>query len=301
MVFFHFQVRATGSCVPSHSTLFHLLISMFEIVWICFTCTCLLIYVFSPYIGFLSTHGKMAPNSPKANHSLHSSHQKGDIIQRWLSTFSQLTVKKGYFGHFYVLGTIISLYCLSYEFLHASIPFFSNSKLQVLFLFSIQCIRRGLECSLASFGQSKLHISAYIVGLLHYLFIPIAILNFPSQNCSPSRSLMAWAVFFLGSYVQTCAHESLRQLKLQQLSTGRYSVPKNFPFFYICCPHYTAEICIYAALTSYYPFNNEMVLVFLWVVSNLSVVADEQLRWYWNKFKEDIPNPNWKRLIPFVW
>ena len=271
---------------------------MFEVVWIVFICVCLLIHILSPFIGFLATHGKMTPHSPKAIHSP----EKGNIFSLWLMRFFRITVKKSYFGHFYALGTMLSIYCLFYELLHASIPFVSNSKLQMLLLFLIQCIRRALECSLASFGQSKMHISGYLVGILHYLFIPIAILHVPSQFCSPTRSFFAWTVFLLASYIQMSAHESLRQLKLQQLSTGKYSVPKDFPFFFICCPHYSAEISIYAALLSYHPSNTEMLLIFVWVVSNLSIVADEQLRWYRNKFRENkIPNPNWKRLIPFVW
>ena len=81
-----------------------------------------------------------------------------------------------------------------------------------------------------------------------------------------------------------------------------YSFPVGFGFDSVACPHYTAEIIIYISFCMLSPFSFPLLCLLLWVVTNLSVVADSQFLWYHKKFPKELSlKKEWKRLIPGVW
>jgi 3-oxo-5-alpha-steroid 4-dehydrogenase 3 len=102
--------------------------------------------------------------------------------------------------------------------------------------------------------------------------------------------------------LQYQAHRHLFELKLKTRSlppAQKYSLPTEGMFRWLACPHYCAEILIYASLciASSQP-NWAAVGLVVWVASNLAVVAKQQLKWY----KATFPNTpkHWKALVPFV-
>ena len=81
-----------------------------------------------------------------------------------------------------------------------------------------------------------------------------------------------------------------------------YSFPVGFGFDSVACPHYTAEIIIYISFCMLSPFSFPLLCLLLWVVTNLSVVADSQFLWYHKNFPKELSlKKEWKRLIPGVW
>ena len=81
-----------------------------------------------------------------------------------------------------------------------------------------------------------------------------------------------------------------------------YSFPVGFGFDSVACPHYTAEILIYISFFMLSPSSVPLLSMLVWVVTNLSVVADSQYEWYKENFPTEMNlKKGWKRLIPGVW
>ena len=98
-------------------------------------------------------------------------------------------------------------------------------------------------------------------------------------------------------------HNAAAEQKLIDSTTRQlYSFPHGFGFDYVGCPHYTAEIAIYFSFFILQPTSIPLFCMLLWVVANLSVVADSQYEWYNENFAEEVSKiRGWKRLLPFVW
>lgn len=80
-----------------------------------------------------------------------------------------------------------------------------------------------------------------------------------------------------------------------------YPLPKGWGFEYTCCPHYFAEIVIYASLWWLEHHSFMMFLTFIWVLSNLSVVAYQQYCWYLEQYVEELEVRKLAILFPFLW
>lgn len=81
-----------------------------------------------------------------------------------------------------------------------------------------------------------------------------------------------------------------------------YSFPVGFGFDSVACPHYTAEILIYISFCMLSPSSLPLFSMLVWVVTNLSVVADSQFEWYKKNFPTEMNlKKEWKRMIPGVW
>ena len=81
-----------------------------------------------------------------------------------------------------------------------------------------------------------------------------------------------------------------------------YSFPVGLGFDSVACPHYTAEIVIYISFCMLSPSSLPLLSMLLWVVINLSVVADSQYLWYHANFPKEMSlKKEWKRLVPGVW
>lgn len=79
-----------------------------------------------------------------------------------------------------------------------------------------------------------------------------------------------------------------------------YGIPRGGWFEYVSCPHYLAEILIYAAfLMITKASDSTMWFLFAFVVLNLTKNAIATHAWYKEKFGEKYPK-NRKALIPFV-
>ncbi len=231
--------------------------------------------------------------------------------------FNRLQVPKRYFRHMYWTGlasTLIIVLLVKYG--HYTI---NKDTIFIIFLFFLHLLRRLWECYYMTLYQnSSMHIMGYLVGIFHYILTPLCILTISNCNeyqhvtiIAVVKKVISITIFICGTYIQYHTHHIFYKLKESKIEIKNntqhknysHSLPTGFLFNYICCPHYFGEILIYF---SFCIFTTEisisMILLAVWVQSNLSVVALQNLKWYKNKFDRDPNFPkSWKSIIPFVY
>lgn len=283
---------------------------------------------FPSYLSSIASHGKFSITSSFNNHHHQSaSHSllqwlEKTQLQQLLAWFINMQVPKSYFTHFYITGSIVSLCLLtSNDKSNFSIP---------LCLFLLHVSRRLYECLyITIYGDSKIHLAGYLVGILHYVLVPISIGLINVNNNQSAKALtlvssLSIVVFIIANIMQFRFHYILFLAKLKMKSNHHsisgttigingtidgskdkynYPLPEGIGFDSVCCPHYTAEIIIYLSLWMMDMYNYTAALVFLWVVANLSVVANLQFQWYKEQYGHElmVKRKHWKRLIPGGW
>eukprot|EP01039_Chlorochromonas_danica_P010141 gene10141-11224_t len=271
-----------------------------------------------PQLSFVGTHGKRASSSARQDfYSIWS------MPVNWQS-FVDMTVPKKTFRHFYVLGSSASAVLLLWMYLR---PYPVKTLAAVLFF--LHCLRRLWECYyLTEFGDSSMHVSGYLVGMVHYLLVPVTLLIAACEEKvsrtrhylvlglrkkDEKRATVVIALYLLATLLQFFSHRTLYYLKKRKIkeekegSSGQqgsqqlYILPSGGGFDYCSCPHYLAEIGIYLSLTIATYKCKTSYYLFLWVLANLSVVAYKQYSWYLEKFPDEVLEKNWYILFPFVW
>ncbi|KAI6677635.1 hypothetical protein NL676_038431 [Syzygium grande] len=235
--------------------------------------------------------------------------KRGKIMQ---SSSCKFTVPQRFFTHFYALAVIWTGLLLAATWLYAyemapiaSEPFLYSSiarhltggshlftlhryrstplkhrymvwkSVFLLLLMEIQVLRRLYE-NIYVFNYSpsaQMHIFAYLTGLFFYTAAPLSL-------CS-----------------NFAAEGSLRERREE---SHEYVVPHGNWFERVSCPHYLAEIVIYAGLVVASGGSDLTIwLLFGFVVANLVFVAAETHRWYHSKFD----NYPWDRfaIIPLIY
>jgi len=277
-----------------------------------------------PQLDFVSKHGKLnnAGSVQKSRDASASPAPK--LTHTHTHALAALTVPKHWFAHLYITGIATALITLILRHIYDSSHDGGLATVTIdkvcLCLFILHCTRRLLECwHISNFGQSRMHMSGYLVGLLHYLLVPMSLSQVSTRahaNIDEHTQLMYFPLslslsqvsvilmFFTANYLQhkyhrilssgTCKHASGRKEK-------EYIFPTGGLFNHVCCPHYTCEICIYMCFFFLLPQKNAFSLL-LWVVSNLSVVAKVNLEWYKNTFPSEMEKQkNWKSCFPYVY
>ncbi|XP_008779870.2 polyprenol reductase 1 isoform X1 [Phoenix dactylifera] len=206
----------------------------------------------------------------------------------------------------------------------------------VLLLMEAQVLRR-LHETLNVFNYSpsaRMHIVGYLAGLFFYTMAPLSL----GSSCAPEALSYAgdqiaefivkgrarmpdlevdlwkllmpfiklgwcqWigaAIFIWGWLHQLRCHAILGSLR-ENKGADEYVIPHGDWFEYVSCPHYLAEIVIYAGiLVAAGGLNITVWLLFLFVVSNLVFAAAETHRWYRHKF-ESYPQSR-HAIIPFIY
>jgi hypothetical protein len=197
------------------------------------------------------------------------------------------------FVDFYLLGFLVTLICCIATFVY-------RHELPLgLLLFQFHICRRIYESiTITSYGDSKMHVGGYLVGLLHYILAPLSL----SVAATEAKSLSAIgyvivAAFLIANWLQYKYHYILYLLKA---CNPRYQLPAGNLFDYCTCPHYLMEIVIYCLLTVLCP-TPATVSMFTWVTGNLSVVAYNQYSWYLDNCFEDVKRRRVFILFPFLW
>jgi len=113
-----------------------------------------------------------------------------------------------------------------------------------------------------------------------------------------TKTFIAIPIFILASGMQHDCHKHLASLK-------KYTLPQNFWFRRIICPHYTAECLVYVAIAIVAApqgelLNKTMLAGLAFVASNLAVTADSTKNWYIEKFGAEKLVGRW-RMIPYVY
>lgn len=192
----------------------------------------------------------------------------------------KFTVPKSWFIHFYVVYVIV---CCAVGW--------AEPEARTLFwgLSLIQSVRRLMECySLERPNpDARIQVTHYVVGIMFYLCQGVALWEVPQTAQSPAL-YAAIALFTFCSISQCRAHVHLCSLK-------KYTLPR---FEVVSCPHYLAEIGIYASFVLLIPQSAVLWLSLMWVIINLSASARQTHVYYRAKFR-DSQQPQYA-IIPFV-
>nr|XP_040574649.1 polyprenol reductase-like [Lepeophtheirus salmonis] len=204
-----------------------------------------------------------------------------------------------------------------------------ESVVVVILLFGLQSVRRLYECFYVNVDTgSKMNILHYIVGITHYFsaftgllleapgFVPNEnIIHFDEKvhakikwinvhlnlyNFS-LRHLIGSIVFLAAWQIQFNAHKTFAHLKRKQLLSGDpvYSIPYGSSFNYVSCPHYSAEIVLYASVAGICGFRHTtMNVVALWVLINQTITGLMSHHWYLKSFN-GYPTSR-KAIIPYI-
>lgn len=269
-------------------------------VWICMTLCALA----SKYLIFLNQVGKHGKFSDKKEIPSDNSFSFVSVLSKIIS----FSVPKAYFTHMYMVGIISSV--LTY-YLIVELDLCSGWSRLGIIMFQIQVWRRLAECIfITSFGSSQISIVGYAVGIVHYSLFSHSLFylcihderSLSFEYVDLAQSIIA-IVFGIVSMAQFYHHWILFKLKngSHNNNINRYGFPRGGLFEWVCCPHYLLEILIYLLFFLQHP-SWRMFFAFIWVGSNLSVVADNQYQWYKGNFEDEFKkNPSWKRLIPYAW
>jgi len=303
----------------------------------CGTCAATVIYmilgitaiisIFSPFLTKLASHGKtrvllLEARGQDDDHANISSSSMVFMVWKFLD-HPLLQIPKMRFASFYSIGLVCSAYML-----------WDSCEKWASTLLCIHLARRYVECRCVHKWHGTMHLAGYALGLLHYFLLPFMFkshydirLSWP--GCIVGVSLNVYAQynqylhhFILGNY-RSLSHREKGQ---------RYFIPFGHWFDYVSCPHYLAEILIYASFAillhpSVHDDDNDAdgvgvvvvvcdanrwsaeicslilpwrhVVLLLWVAINLAVSARSSHGWYQNQFKAYPKNRC--ALIPFLW
>ena len=115
--------------------------------------------------------------------------------------------------------------------------------------------------------------------------------------------IAACIVFLWAWKHQFIHHKIFAKLKKQLILSGSksvHSIPHGDWFHYVSCPHYLAEILMYACLSIILSANHKTgIVVFLWVLINQAIAGLMSHSWYLEKFTHAYPK-NRNAVIPFL-
>lgn len=173
-----------------------------------------------------------------------------------------------------------------------------------LVLFAMQALRRLHECRFVQRGSTRtMHWLILALGLAHYLGAAATLL-FAAPVSAPAAPLLQTsgiALFIFSSWKQHQLHRILADLRAPGAAYGDgYAVPHRDWFACTVCPHYTAELGIYASFVVITAAQSFAVIVMaIWVLTNLSINAVRTRRWYAHKFRGHAAADRWA-ILPGV-
>ena len=180
-------------------------------------------------------------------------------------------------------------------------------------LMLIQGVRRLSESYLyRSHSASKMWIGHYLLGLLFYLTINIAVwieddLSFCGGIPQCSKTVVepydVWPVIILIFHgLQHTYHASFYRLRTEN---STYQMPNHHLFSDVLCPHYSCEVIIYLLLSRLaspagHEVNWTLASATILVAVNLGVTAVGTWDWYLQRFGPEKLKGK-KRMIPGIW
>ncbi|KAJ8933464.1 hypothetical protein NQ318_011287 [Aromia moschata] len=258
-------------------------------------------------------------------------------LPKMYSTFI-LEVPKSWFKHFYILAVLTYSYIvyltISTYIFKKEIPVWFNTLLTLLcgegrtaatsatkvfiatILMTLQVYRRFYDTQFISvFAKDvKINVALYLMGLYHYAACPLAILceapKFAAYSTAPDTialdSTTYLDIFVIVLFIWAWRHQyitskilgDLRKNKKGDIVTNDYKLPKGDWFNYLSCPHQTAEVLMYAAVTVLLHKNITWLFVFAWVLTN-QVETMLLSHWWYQEAFDQFPKSR-KALIPYV-
>lgn len=209
--------------------------------------------------------------------------------------FESFQVPKRWFSHFYVIACIIDIICFG---LTVRISDWSMNSF-VLLLHFFQVSRRLFECLyVTKFANAKMNVAHYLLGLAHYITVPISITISPLCSFDVTSTLFTSCILYsFAFYFQFSSIRTLANLRSPN-STQNYAIPRSGLFEYISSPHYVCEILIYLSLSMCLGFTSYfMNACFVFVLLNQSLSALASHKWYIDNFTH---YPTRHALIPGI-
>ena len=206
-----------------------------------------------------------------------------------LTALGDITVPKRFFLHFYVVGVAAAALALYYgggDDGGDGVSGLARSPRRLcLALLLAQCARRLAECARARRSAARMHVLGYALGLGFY---PCAALTFalevPARGGGGAATLAGVALCAWGALRQHESHALLAALRAK--GGGGYAIPRGGWFRHVSCPHYLAEILVYAGLAlvacggGARAVGPGLFMLLGWVVANLWVTARRTHAWY---------------------
>ncbi|KAH7360804.1 3-oxo-5-alpha-steroid 4-dehydrogenase-like protein [Rhexocercosporidium sp. MPI-PUGE-AT-0058] len=236
---------------------------------------------------------------------------------------ASIQVPHTWFTHYYIVSVASSIFwafqiCTrgaAFEFLatfsHQKESMTVNQAFLAWCFMAFQGIRRLYESlTLTKPSQSKMWVGLWLIGMAYYVFMGVSVwiegiaalnqhgLSSLDVGLPSVKTCIAVPLLVLASSIQHTCHKHLARLE-------KYSLPHQYWFQQIVCPHYTSECMIYLAIAIVAAppghLLNKTVLAGLgFVASNLGVTADSTRKWYVKKFGEEKLNGRW-RMIPLLY
>uniref|UniRef100_A0A1I8QF35 Polyprenal reductase n=1 Tax=Stomoxys calcitrans TaxID=35570 RepID=A0A1I8QF35_STOCA len=253
---------------------------------------------------------------------------------------SMIEIPKSWFSHFYVFAFSWALWALYLVLkgiiMHTTAPDYviqfldlvgggtearkvlidSNTALIAAVLMTLQCARRFYETNFVQIfsKKSKINLSHYIVGYLHYFGAILALLlntegfvkgSMPSTFSFRKITLFQYACLFLFHFSWSQQYKSnmilvnlRKDAKTGKVETEKHLLPTGGFFNIVSSPHMLFEVLMYAALLGIMANSFTWKLIVIWVCSNQLMNALLTHKWYKENFK-NYPKHR-KALIPFI-
>ena len=301
--------------------------------------------IVSPVLRDLSSHGKtrsgVTPTRSTSNKAQHVGCSAPPTfihrLCRFVTTSEIFLVEKRLFLHFYIAGIFFAaaLWIRGQSGTSGDHVLGLNDAPALLFV--VHLCRRAYECVYVhAWGNGKMHVGGYVLGVLHYAFVPFVVIGSEwccdddfARNPAPSAMQMALGALLCcyGQAQQYIHHKILSDLRKGDTVSFRaqYSIPRGRWFNTVSSPHYLAEILIYVAFaimlhplhtkltlcdTLFHPNSHPTSYAFglqrykhlilcLWVATNLTVSARSSHSWYLHRFGSKYPK-NRNSIIPLI-
>lgn len=215
----------------------------------------------------------------------------GKTLKNENDALLNIYVPKHWFTHFYIIHFVLSWSNLCFQWNYNK-QF--GTLTAIVWINCLQSLRRLYECYFVSkfSATAKIHIFHYLVGIFFYTSINL--ISFLTIIKGENEGINRWGyialIVFTVAYIdQYFNHKTLSKQK-------KYNLPRIGLFKYVTCPHYFDEIVIYATCFVLNP-SVSYFLVFLWVLLNLSISANQSYIFY--KSQKQINNQ--RRIIPFIY
>lgn len=163
----------------------------------------------------------------------------------------------------------------------------------VLILFIVQVVRRFMECLMVHRHSETITVTLvqFLAGISFYIAAPLSLLVKDETDhhevgihlLEPSQLLMT-TFFFIASFAQNHAHRTLASV---EPIVGKYGIPRGLLFSLVTCPHYSAEVAIYA-LFAFQIATMQAGLLFAFVFLNLTDSALRSHKWYCTIFPAEL-------------
>ncbi|KAH7412374.1 3-oxo-5-alpha-steroid 4-dehydrogenase-like protein [Cadophora sp. MPI-SDFR-AT-0126] len=268
--------------------------------------------LFPSFREYIMTYGSRGTDS-------HISKSQSQSLFHFIAS---IQVPHTWFTHYYVVSVASSIFWAIQIYSHGPVfeflasysrPKDSMTVNQVFLawlMMAFQGTRRLYESlTLAKSSQSQMWIGLWLIGIAYYAFIGVSVwiegagIQYGRTSSleigSPSlKTCIAVPIYILASSIQYTCHKHLASLK-------KYTLPQQYWFQKVVCPHYTSECIIYVAIAIVAAppgqWLNETVLAGLgFVVSNLGVTADSTRKWYVKKFGAEKLAGRW-RMVPYLY